>query len=149
MPDDSLYTVTELAAALGISARSIRFYETKGLLEPRRVGTTRVYDHRDRARLQLILRGKQLGFTLADIGDYLALYHADSRHAEQQRHLLGKVRARIGLLERQREALDQSLAELRQIEREAVAYLEAQGGARSGRAKADKAAKRRQRGTRA
>ncbi|WP_187294316.1 MerR family transcriptional regulator, partial [Methylobacterium sp. B1] len=58
---DTLYTVTQLAKDLGVTARTVRFYEDKGLLTPQRAGNTRVYTHRDRARLILILRGKRLG----------------------------------------------------------------------------------------
>ena len=113
---EKLYTVTELAERLGITARAIRFYETKGLLSPQRVGSTRVYDYRDRARLQLILRSKKLGFSLADIREYLDLYDPASGQREQQQLLLRKVRGRIESLRQQQEALEATLAELRVIE---------------------------------
>jgi DNA-binding transcriptional MerR regulator len=113
---EKLYTVTELAERLGITARAIRFYETKGLLSPQRVGSTRVYDYRDRARLQLILRSKKLGFSLADIREYLDLYDPASGQREQQQLLLRKVRGRIESLRQQQEALESTLAELRVIE---------------------------------
>jgi DNA-binding transcriptional MerR regulator len=120
---DTLYTVTELAELLGVTARAIRFYETKGLLSPRRVGSTRVYSYRDRARLQLILRSKKLGFSLADIREYLDLYDPTSGQREQQQLLLRKVRERIGMLLQQQEALESTLAELRDIESAAEASL--------------------------
>lgn len=110
------YTVTELAEELGTTPRAIRFYETKGLLSPQRAGSTRVYTHKDRARLLLILRGKRLGFTLADIKEYLDLYVVDTSQVEQMKLLRTKVRARIHDLERQREDIDITLAELREIE---------------------------------
>ena len=66
-----LYTVTELAEQLGTTPRALRFYEDKGLVSPRRAGTTRIYTHRDRGRLALILRGKRLGFTLREIRERL------------------------------------------------------------------------------
>ena len=66
-----LFTIGELAAAFTLSPRAIRFYEDQGLLSPRRAGTQRIYTRRDRARLQLILRGKRLGFSIADIGRLL------------------------------------------------------------------------------
>lgn len=113
---EKLYTVTELAEVFGITARAIRFYETKGLLSPQRVGSTRVYDYRDRARLQLILRSKKLGFSLADIREYLDLYDPASGQREQQQLLLRKVRERIESLSQQQEALESTLAELRVIE---------------------------------
>jgi DNA-binding transcriptional MerR regulator len=113
---EKLYTVTELAERLGVTARAIRFYETKGLLSPQRVGSTRVYDYRDHARLQLILRSKKLGFSLADIREYLDLYDPAGGQREQQQLLLNKVQGRIASLQQQQEALESTLAELREIE---------------------------------
>lgn len=114
---DEMLTVTELAAQLGVTPRTIRFYEAKGLVSPQRVGTTRVYTARERARLLLVLRGKRLGFSLADIRRYLELYDADPTQL-QQIHLLseGLVR-RIAELEQQREDLDAALEELRDMQR--------------------------------
>ncbi len=120
---DRFWTVGELARELGVTPRTIRFYEDRGLLLPGRAGTTRVYASRDRARLILILRGKQLGFSLREIRDYLDLYDADPAHAGQIRLLLGKVRDRVARLDEQRAALDETLAELRKIEAQAVAAL--------------------------
>lgn len=113
---DPLYTVTQLATDLGVTARTVRFYEDKGLLNPQRAGNNRVYTHRDRARLILILRGKRLGFTLREIKEYLDLYDADPTQQEQMRALLKRVQTRIeGLIEQER-ALVETLAELRSIE---------------------------------
>lgn len=120
---DKLFTVNELAEELGITPRTLRFYEDKGLLAPQRVGTNRVYTRRERARLLLILRGKRLGFSLADIKEYLDLYNVDQEHVEQQRRLLVKVRTRMADLARQREDLDAAMAELVQIERQVTATL--------------------------
>lgn len=120
---DPLYTVTQLANDLGVTARTVRFYEDKGLLNPQRAGNNRVYTHRDRARLILILRGKRLGFTLREIKEYLDLYDADPTQQEQMRALLKRVQARIeGLIEQER-ALVETLAELRIIEQQAQAAL--------------------------
>ncbi|MEQ8284120.1 MerR family DNA-binding transcriptional regulator [Thalassospira sp.] len=121
--DDRFYTVPELADDLGITPRTIRFYEQKGLLNPQRAGTTRVYTRQDRARLLLILRGKRLGFSLKEIADYLDLYGADPTQAEQIKMLLGRVRERITDLEEQRQALDVTLDELREIEQQSVDAL--------------------------
>ena len=120
---DRFWTVTELARELGVTPRTVRFYEDRGLVLPRRAGTTRVYGARDRARLILILRGKRLGFSLREIKEYLDLYDADPTHASQLRRLLDGVRARVHLLEEQRGALDETLAELRQIEAHTAAAL--------------------------
>ena len=113
---ERLLTVTELAAELGVTPRAIRFYEDKGLIDPARVGATRVYTPRERARMLLILRGKRLGFSLAEIGEFLDLYAIDPRHLEQKRALLLGVRKRIGELEEMRVSLDRTLDELRAIE---------------------------------
>ena len=121
--DDQFYTVPELADDLGITPRTIRFYEQKGLLNPQRAGTTRVYTRQDRAKLLLILRGKRLGFSLKEIADYLDLYGADPTQAEQIKMLLGRVRERITDLEEQRQALDVTLDELREIEQQSVDAL--------------------------
>jgi len=114
---EKIYSVTELAKDLGITARAIRFYEDQGLITPQRAGTTRVYSHRDRARMILILRGKRLGFSLKDIKEFLDLYVVDTTQKEQLQLLLGKVTARIDQLEDQRQALELSLSELREVER--------------------------------
>ena len=115
---DELFSITELAKVLGITPRTIRFYEDRGLVTPRRVGTTRVYSHRDRARMILVLRGKRLGFTLRDIKEYLDLYDVEPTHIEQIKVLRDKVRARIHSLEDQAAALEETLSELRDIERQ-------------------------------
>ena len=118
-----LYAVTELGNDLGVSARTIRFYEDKGLITPRRAGNNRIYTQRDRARMILILRGKQLGFSLREIKDYLDLYDLDPTHKKQVKLLLEAVQSRIRRLEAQRIALDETLAELRDIESQAHAAL--------------------------
>ncbi len=122
-----LYTVTELAHELGVTARAIRFYEAKGLLDPRRVGQNRVYTYRDRARLLLILRGKRLGFSLAEVQEYLDLYDADPTHKEQFLHLLRGVRERIADLEQQRRDLELTLDELREIEEQTLDAMRERG----------------------
>ena len=104
-----MLTITELAREAGVTARAIRFYESKGLLTPRRAGTTRIYTHRERGRLQLILRGKRLGFSLTDIGEYLDLYDADPTQHDQIVLLLDKVNNRIGELESQKADIDDTL----------------------------------------
>lgn len=114
----SLRGIQDVATELGVTTRTIRFYEDKDLLDPQRVGTMRVYTRREVGRLQLILRGKRLGFTLRQIKEFLDLYEVDSHHLEQTRRLLARVEERTEALEAQREALDQTLGELRDIARE-------------------------------
>ena len=125
------YSVTQLARDLGVTARTIRFYEDKGLISPRRAGNNRVYTLRDRARMILILRGKKLGFTLREIKEYLDLYDVDPTQAKQLRLLLKAVHDRIVQLEDQRVALEEALGELRDVEAQTHNALEALGnGAR-------------------
>ena len=101
-----LYSVTELANDLGVTPRALRFYEDKGLIAPQRAGNARVYTHRDRGRLMLILRGKRLGFTLSEVREWLDLYEMDADQSAQMTHLREKAHKRIEALERQRDDLD-------------------------------------------
>ncbi len=118
---DPLHTVTQLARELGITARTIRFYEDKGLITPQRAGSTRVYTGRDRARMILILRGKRLGFSLREIREYLDLYDVDHSQSEQLRVLRLAVGKRLASLRDQLTALQQTIAELEDVERQADA----------------------------
>ncbi|TCZ66620.1 MerR family transcriptional regulator [Roseicella aquatilis] len=138
MPD--LFTVNQLAEELGVTPRAIRFYEVKGLVAPRRAGTTRVFDRRDRARLLLVLRGKRLGFSLAEIREFLDLYDADRSQNSQLTMLLARTRQRIAELEQQRRDLEQTLGELRGVEREALAALAGRAATEPGVADAPHAA---------
>ncbi|MBS0644676.1 MAG: MerR family DNA-binding transcriptional regulator [Acetobacteraceae bacterium] len=124
MAEEQLLTVTEFAEQLGLTARALRFYEDKGLITPRRVGTTRVFSSRDRARMSLILRGKRLGFSLSTIREYLDLYDADPTQRSQLRHLLAEVGKRREQLVAQRQAIDEALAELDDITAQAEAALQ-------------------------
>jgi len=111
------YTIGQLASELGVTQRAIRFYESRGLLAPARSGTARVYGHRDRVRLVLILRGKRMGFSLKEIQEFLDLYVVDATKVTQLRSLLDKVRVRIAMLEAQLQDVQTSLTELRDMER--------------------------------
>ena len=119
------WTISELADEFGVTLRTIRHYEDVGLLTPARRGTQRVFDTRQRIRLQLVLRGKRLGFSLASIREFLDLYDADRSQGAQLRLLLDSTRGRIRELERQRVDLDQTLRELRKVETEAERVLRA------------------------
>ena len=111
-----LFGITELCTAFGITLRTIRFYEDKGLLSPRRVNGTRVYTRRDRARLALILRSKAIGASLSEIKHYLDLYgaHGEGR-VQQMKFVLDRTDKAITELETKRAHIDASLAELRVI----------------------------------
>jgi DNA-binding transcriptional MerR regulator len=120
-----LFGITELCAEFGITLRTIRFYEDKGLLAPRRVNGTRVYTRRDRARLALILRSKAIGATLAEIRHYLDLYGDQGEgRVQQMKFVLERTDAAIRELELKRAHIDASLAELRVIKAEVRQQLE-------------------------
>jgi DNA-binding transcriptional MerR regulator len=111
-----LFGIGELCAEFGITLRTIRFYEDKGLLAPRRVNGTRVYTRRDRARLALILRSKAIGASLAEIKHYLDLYGARGEgRVQQMKFVLDRTGEAIRQLEARRAHIDATLAELRLI----------------------------------
>ena len=124
---DQLLGIQETATLLDVSMRALRFYEDKGLIAPQRVGTTRIYSRREIGRMRLILRGKHLGFTIREIKEFLDLYDVDPEHHGQVHQLLGKVGERMAELRRQKRAIDQTLAELRLIEAQALAWLDSGG----------------------
>jgi DNA-binding transcriptional MerR regulator len=123
---DQSFSIGDLAADCGVTMRAIRFYEAKGLLRPKRVGKARVYSRKDRARLLIVLRGKNLGFSLEDIADYLRLYDADPAQIAQTQHLLSKVETAIGDLQKKRADLDRTLRELEDIRVRCIAHLDVQ-----------------------
>ncbi len=111
MPD-RLYSIADLAREFDITPRALRFYEAQGLLAPARQGQTRLYSAADRARLAWILRGKRVGFSLAEIAEMLDLYALGDHRTTQRRRTLAKCRERIAALESQRADIDQMIAEL-------------------------------------
>jgi len=123
-----LYTIGELSREFGVTSRTIRFYESKGLITPERRGTARSYSRRDRAQLILVLRGKNLGFTLEEIKEYLDLYAADTTQVAQLQHLLGKIDHRVELLRRKKMDLDRTQSDLKAIRSQVVAALKAAEG---------------------
>ena len=106
------FSIRELADEFGVTTRTIRFYEDEGMITPRREGQRRIYRPRDRTRLKLILRGRRLGFTLAEIAEIVDLYDAPSGEAAQLSLLLERIAARRGELEAKRHDLEASLKDL-------------------------------------
>ncbi len=104
---DRTYTISQLAREFEVTPRALRFYEDKGLLSPRRDGMNRVYSHRDRGRLQMILRGKRVGLSLIEIKEILDLYKVDQR--AQAQTMLKRFKARVVALEAQREDVDAAI----------------------------------------
>ena len=111
-------TIGDLARIYDISLRTLRFYEDKGLLQPRRQGTARFYSARDRIRLELVLKGKRLGFTLAEIFELIASRTGAAPDAETADLTVSlgreQIATQIAHLERQRDDLDAAIGELRE-----------------------------------
>ena len=122
--EERLYGITELAEELGITARAIRFYEAKGLLNPPRANGGRVYTRRDRARLKLILRAKSIGFSLAEVQQFLDLYGDRGEGRPQQVAFVAERSAKlIEELEQKLADVAATLDELRDIRRQCLDYL--------------------------
>jgi DNA-binding transcriptional MerR regulator len=107
------YSIRDLTRELGITARTLRHYEAEGLIAPERRGQARLYSARDRARISLVLRGRRVGFSLAEIGEILDLYDLGDGGTSQLVHARAKFAERIALLERQKTDIEESLAELK------------------------------------
>ena len=112
MSQSQLFTVTQLCREFGVTPRALRFYEAKGLLHPGREGTRRRFDHRDKARLALILRGKRFGFSLAEIGELLDLYDTDNSQVSQLTRTLEVAGQRLEDMRSQRDELTVAIEEL-------------------------------------
>ena len=117
------FGIAELAREFGITTRTIRFYEDRNLIAPRRSGQRRIYGARDRVRLKLIMRGKRLGFSLTDISQILDLYEVDPTEIAQLRLFVDKIRERKKVLERQRADIAALLKELDGFEERSLALL--------------------------
>jgi DNA-binding transcriptional MerR regulator len=116
-PAGRTWTIAEIAGQFGVTHRTVRHYEDLGLISPERRGTTRVYHRRDRTRLNLILRGKRLGFPLEEIRTIIDMYDEQPGEAGQLTYLLGQIGDRRAELERRRQDIEDSLAELAELER--------------------------------
>lgn len=110
------WTIAELAEEFGVTLRTIRFYEDRGLITPERRGRQRVFGPRDRVRLELILRGRRLGFSLREIARIVDMYDAEPGEIGQLRYLLEQISGRRAELEQRRRDIDRTLAELDEVE---------------------------------
>ena len=117
------YTISDLAKEFEVTPRALRLYEESGLLEPQRDGQKRIYSERDRVRLRLIIRGKRIGCSLAEVKELFDMYDSSPGEAGQIKRLLEKLDERKQALELQRSELELSLADIEQIEQRALETL--------------------------
>jgi DNA-binding transcriptional MerR regulator len=113
---DHSWTIAELANEFGVTHRTIRFYEDRGLISPVRQGNRRLFGARERVRLELILRGKRLGFALEEIRRIVDMYDQDPGESGQLRYLLDQIDGRRAELEQRRRDIETTLAELADVE---------------------------------
>ena len=119
-----VFTIRDLAKECGVTARTLRFYEEKGLLNPRRHGLERLYTRRDRARLKYVLLGRNVGFSLDEVREMLDLYDIGDGQETQLRVALVKFRERIAQLERQKADIERVIDELRRAGESVASMLD-------------------------
>ncbi|NQY63606.1 MAG: MerR family DNA-binding transcriptional regulator [Alteromonadaceae bacterium] len=117
------YSISDLSKEFDITTRSIRFYEDQGLVSPGRKGQTRIYNQRDRVRLKLILRGKRLGFSLAETGRLFELYDADKTSATQLETMMNLIAEKRNDLNQQLDDIKAVLIELDDLEQNCLKTL--------------------------
>lgn len=127
--DRRLFSITELTREFDITTRTVRFYEAEGMLSPLRRGRQRLFDQRDRTRLKLILRGKRLGLSLADIRDIIDMYDAEPGERGQLNYLVERIAGRRSELEQKQKDIELTLAELEQVELRCLQRLSQLNGA--------------------
>lgn len=117
------YTISDLASEFGITTRTIRFYEEKGYLNPKREGTRRIYSTPDRTSLRLIMRGKRLGLTLDETADLIKMYGSPAGNRQQLEKLIVRIGERRNDLERKKRDLEVMLHDLKNVEEECQVAL--------------------------
>jgi len=111
---DGYTRIGDVARQFGLTLRALRFYEDKGLLAPKREGSTRLYSRKDITRLRLILLGRKAGFSLREVKQIMDLYDPASGNVRQYRTLIEKSERQLARLEKQRAAIDEAIGELRE-----------------------------------
>lgn len=131
-PTDDLLRIGDMAKEFGVSLRTLRFYEDKGLIQPKREGSVRLYSRRERARVRLILLGRNVGFSLREVKQMMDLYDPHGTNTKQLRVALEKSDKQLSRLEKQREAIDDAIGQLRtamDVVREALEERQRQSAA--------------------
>ena len=118
------YSISDLASEFDVTTRTIRFYEEKGLLVPRREGTRRIYSPADRTKLRLILRGKRLGFSLDESAEIVLMYGSTGNNRRQLEKLISGIREKQAGLRQQQEDLAVMLADLQDAEKKCLGALD-------------------------
>ena len=118
------YSIRDLASEFDVTTRTIRFYEEKGLLRPRREGTRRVYSPSDRTKLRLILRGKRLGLSLDESAEIILMYGTPGNNQKQLEKLIATFQEKSAELKRQQQDLKAMLKELSDAEQKCLVALE-------------------------
>ena len=113
--DRASFTISDLSEEFAVTPRALRFYEDEGLIAPHRRGTSRVYSHRDRARLAWILRGKRVGFSLGEIREMIDLYDVGDGREAQRAVTIARCREKIDALAAQKHDIDAAIDELDQF----------------------------------
>jgi DNA-binding transcriptional MerR regulator len=106
------FTISDLTAEFGLTARALRFYEDEGLIAPARQGLSRIYSKRDRARLAWIMRAKNVGFSLTEIKEMIDLYDLGDGRVEQRRVTVARCKQQVERMQQQRADIDAAIKEL-------------------------------------
>lgn len=123
LEDKAHFSIADLAEEFGVTSRTIRFYEDKGLVSPDREGLTRIYSRSDRGRLKIILRGRRLGFSLQEIKKMLDMYSPQGEATEQLNYTLKKCKEQLSKLVSQRDDINEAISELEEGIRDLEAHL--------------------------
>lgn len=110
------YTISDLASEFDITTRTLRFYEEKGLLNPARIGQSRIYSPADRTRLKLVLRGKRIGLSLEESAEIIGMYDPCGSNQQQLEKLLAAIETQKLKLQEQQQALADMMSDLTEVE---------------------------------